>query len=74
MQGFINFDYWGEAYSAAEDRLRAWFESGQLLNSEDVDEGLEKMPNSLASLFTGGNKGIKICRVAPDPDRLLDGT
>jgi NADPH-dependent curcumin reductase CurA len=30
--------------------------------------GLEHMPEALASLFTGGNMGIKMCRDAPDPD------
>ena len=68
MEGFVNFDYWGERYWAAEDALRSWYQAGQLVNCEDVDEGLEKMPNSLASLFAGDNTGIKICRVAPDPD------
>jgi len=28
------------------------------------------MPHSLASLFSGGNTGVKICRVAPDPAGL----
>jgi NADPH-dependent curcumin reductase CurA len=35
-----------------------------------VVEGLKAMPDALASLFTGGNKGNKIVRVAPDPNGL----
>jgi NADPH-dependent curcumin reductase CurA len=66
MQGFVVFDYW-ERWGEAEDALRAWYRQGKLVNCEDVDVGLEKMPESLSSLFTGGNVGIKICRVAPDP-------
>ncbi len=66
MQGFVYFDYW-DRYEEAERDLVGWYEQGLLVNSESVDEGLEKMPEALASLFTGGNRGIKICRVAEDP-------
>jgi NADPH-dependent curcumin reductase CurA len=69
MEGFVSFDYW-DRYAAAEQALAGWYRNGQLVNSEDVDEGLEKMPDAVASLFTGGNRGVKICRVAPDPERL----
>jgi NADPH-dependent curcumin reductase CurA len=66
MQGFVYFDYW-DRYAEAESQLSAWYEQGLLVNCESVTEGLEQMPAALASLFTGGNRGIKICRVAPDP-------
>ncbi len=69
MEGFVSFDYW-DRYAEAEQALAGWYRNGQLLNSEDIDEGLEKMPDAVASLFTGGNRGVKICRVAPDPDWL----
>jgi NADPH-dependent curcumin reductase CurA len=69
MEGFVSFDYW-DRYAEAEQALAGWYRDGRLFNSEDVDEGLEKMPDAVASLFTGGNRGVKICRVAPDPDRL----
>ncbi len=71
MQGFVVFDYW-ERWPEAEQALLDWYRRGELVNCEDVDEGLEKMPESLASLFTGANVGIKICRVAPDPLDLPD--
>lgn len=66
MEGFIMFDFW-DRHEEAEQDLLDWHREGLLKNTEDVDEGLEKMPESLASLFTGGNTGIKICRVSPDP-------
>jgi hypothetical protein len=69
MEGFVVFDYWNRWHEAT-DRLRAWYEAGELQNCEDVTEGLENMPAALASLFRGGNRGIKICRVAPDPEML----
>jgi NADPH-dependent curcumin reductase CurA len=66
MRGYVWFDYWSR-YAEAEDALRGWHSAGVLHECEDFDEGLEKMPDSLASLFSGSNRGIKICRVAPDP-------
>jgi len=69
MEGFVVFDYW-DRYEEAEKDLLGWYREGLLKNTEDVDEGLEKMPESLASLFTGGNMGARICRVSPDPDVL----
>lgn len=70
MEGFVVFDYW-EQYPQAEQDLRRWYIAGRLKNCEDVTDGLENMPAALASLFTGGNRGIKICRVAPDPESVL---
>jgi len=69
MQGFVVFDYWNR-FAEAERDLLDWFRRGKLKNCEDVDLGLEKMPLSLASLFSGGNTGVKICRVSPDPEGL----
>ncbi len=66
MEGFFIFDY-RHRFDEAEADLRSWFESGTLINTEDVDDGLEYMPTTLQSLFTGRNKGIKLCRVSPDP-------
>ena len=69
MQGFVVFDYW-ERWAEAEQALLDWYRAGRLVNCEDVDDGLENMPDSLASLFTGANRGVKICRVAPDPEDI----
>jgi NADPH-dependent curcumin reductase CurA len=69
MEGFIVFDYWSR-YEEAKHDLLGWYREGLLKIAEDVDEGLEKMPESLASLFTGGNTGVKICRVSADPNDL----
>ena len=62
MQGFVYFDYW-DRYAEAEQVLRGWYEKGQLLNTEHLYDGLERMPDALAGLFTGANRGISICRV-----------
>ena len=66
MEGFYIFDYvprWREA----EEKLRSWYLAGKINSCDDVDEGLENMPETLASLFKGTNKGVKINRVAADP-------
>jgi NADPH-dependent curcumin reductase CurA len=66
MEGFVLFDYW-DRYAEAERDLLQWYREGTLHNCEDVTDGLEHMPDALASLFRGANRGAKICRVAPDP-------
>ena len=69
MEGFVLFDYWNR-YHEAEQALLGWYRAGLLKNCEDVTDGLENMPDALGELFRGGNTGIKICRVAPDPEQL----
>jgi len=66
MQGFIVFDYW-KRFAEAEMQLRNWYSTGELIDTNDISEGLEAMPSALNSLFTGDNRGVKICRVSPDP-------
>ncbi len=68
MEGFVNFDYWGDEYTQAEVALTDWYRQGLLVNTEDEVYGLENMPDALGSLFTGGNMGIKMCRIAADPE------
>lgn len=70
MQGFVIFDYW-DRWSEAERELVNWYHDGRLKRCEDISDGLETMPDALACLFTGGNRGVKICRVAPDPVEML---
>ncbi len=67
MEGFFVFDY-ADQFEAAEAVLKTWHRDARLASIEDVAEGLEQMPAALQSLFTGANLGIKLCRVAPDPD------
>lgn len=65
MEGFVVFDYW-DRWPEAERRLRGWYRDGSLVNCEHLAEGLEAMPAALASLFSGGNRGIRVCRVADE--------
>ncbi len=67
MEGFFVFDY-RTRFAEAHARLRDWYDQGVLVDTSDVDDGLEHMPETLGSLFRGTNRGIKLCRVSPDPD------
>lgn len=66
IEGFVVFDYW-KRYPQAQRVLKKWFREGRLKNCDHVLEGLEQMPLALQGLFTGANRGIMNCRVAPDP-------
>jgi len=63
MQGFFIFDYQARM-AEAEAALRGWYESGLLKPTEQEVRGLEHMPEVLAGLFTGENRGVALCRVA----------
>jgi NADPH-dependent curcumin reductase CurA len=66
MQGFFVFDYESE-FPEAESRLRQWHSDGLLKPCEDVLEGLEHMPAALQGLFTGTNRGVRLCQVSAQP-------
>jgi NADPH-dependent curcumin reductase CurA len=66
MEGFFVFDYIPR-FAESEAKLREWFMAGQMNPCEDIDHGLEHVPETLASLFKGTNRGVKLNRVAPDP-------
>jgi NADPH-dependent curcumin reductase len=67
MEGFYTFDYLPR-YGEAEAAMRRWYSEGRIQPCEDIDIGLEQMPDTLGSLFRGKNRGIKLCRVASDPE------
>ncbi len=69
MEGFFVFDY-VERWPAFEQALRQWYREGRLRVFDDVAEGLEHAPEALGSLFSGGNMGGRIIRVADDPEHL----
>lgn len=64
MEGFFVFDY-KDQFAEAEQQLRSWYRQGKLVDNTDALIGLENMPAALASLFSGGNTGVRICQVAP---------
>ena len=62
MEGFIILDYL-ERFPEAQTEMAAWLASGRIKSVEHVVEGLERAPEALNLLFTGGNTGKVIVQV-----------
>jgi NADPH-dependent curcumin reductase CurA len=56
MEGFIVLDFFPRL-PEAQAALAGWLGEGKLKSSEHVVEGLERCPDALNLLFTGGNTG-----------------
>jgi hypothetical protein len=56
MEGFIVLDFFGRL-PEAQAALAGWLAEGRLKSSEHLVEGLERCPDALNLLFTGGNTG-----------------
>jgi NADPH-dependent curcumin reductase CurA len=62
MEGFIIIDYFGRL-PEAQAEIGQWLTEGKLKSAEHVVEGLERAPDALNLLFTGGNTGKVIVKV-----------
>jgi NADPH-dependent curcumin reductase len=62
VQGFIVLDY-ADKYVEAATQLGKWKMFGKLKDRETIVEGLEKAPDAINMLFTGGNIGKTIVKV-----------
>ena len=56
MEGFIILDYL-DRFGGAQMEMAGWIAEGKIKSSEHIVEGLEKAPDALNLLFTGGNTG-----------------
>lgn len=65
MQGFLIFDY-AARFSEGLDALAQWVRAGAIRYREDVLEGLEQAPGSIAGLYRGENLGKRIIRIAAE--------
>ncbi|HEY2388600.1 MAG TPA: NADP-dependent oxidoreductase [Candidatus Binatia bacterium] len=63
MRGFLVLDYLDRAMEAV-GRLMQWSGEGKLVNAVDVAQGLEQTPKAFRNLFTGGNLGKQLVRIA----------
>jgi len=63
MEGFLILDYI-DRFPEGVQRLAAWVREGRITFQEDVEEGLENAPETLARLFTGKNVGKQLLRIA----------
>jgi NADPH-dependent curcumin reductase len=56
MEGFIIIDYL-DRFPAAQMEVAGWIAEGKIKSSEHIVEGLDKAPEALNMLFSGGNTG-----------------
>jgi NADPH-dependent curcumin reductase CurA len=64
MQGFLIFDY-AEHFTEAVRELTQWVRQGLIRYREDILEGIEQAPGSVAGLYRGENFGKRLIRIAP---------
>ena len=64
MQGFIIFDY-ADRFTKALQELTQWVRQGMIRYREDILEGIEQAPGSIASLYRSENFGKRLIRIAP---------
>jgi len=64
MQGFIVLDY-ADRYAEALQQLTQWVRDGLIRYREDILEGIEQAPDSIAGLYRGENFGKRIIKIAP---------
>ena len=62
MEGFIILDY-ADRYPEAQLQLATWIAEGKISHREHLVHGLERAPEALNLLFTGGNTGKVIVRL-----------
>ena len=65
MEGMVVFDY-ADRYGEAVRDLARWMAEGKLQSREHVVEGFEAFPEALLTLFSGGNVGKLVLKVAEE--------
>ena len=63
MQGMVVFDY-ADRFPAAIKDIAQWMKEGKFVSREDVVSGIENFPATMNKLFSGGNFGKLILKVA----------
>jgi NADPH-dependent curcumin reductase CurA len=63
MQGMVVFDY-ADRYGEAIKQIAQWMQEGKFLSKEDVVPGIENFPATMNKLFSGGNFGKLVLKVA----------
>jgi hypothetical protein len=69
MEGFIVMDY-ADRYPEAFANLSKWISEGRITRKFHIVEGLEKAPESLPLLFSGGNSGKLVVHVSGPEAKL----
>jgi NADPH-dependent curcumin reductase CurA len=63
MEGFLLSDFTSE-FDQSRKRLRRWLDEGRIVQRDEVIEGLDRAPETLMRLFSGGNIGKLLIKVA----------
>lgn len=63
MEGIVVFDNVDRYHLAVKD-IAGWMQEGKFKSKEDIVDGLEQFPSALLKLFSGGNFGKLILKVA----------
>ena len=65
IQGFLIFDY-APRFAEGLAALTEWVRTGLIHYREEILDGIEHAPGSIASLSRGENLGKRIIRIAPE--------
>ena len=65
MQGILIFDY-ASRFPEGLAKLTEWVRAGRIRYREDILEGIEEVPGSIAGLYRGENLGKRLIRIAPE--------
>ena len=65
MQGLVVLDY-AARYPEALAELSRWVKEGSVRYREDILEGIESAPGSIAGLYRGENLGKRLIRISPE--------
>jgi len=63
MEGFFIYDY-EDRITEAYTNMSQWIKEGKLSYHEDIQEGLESMPQALNRLFEGKNVGKQLVKIS----------
>jgi NADPH-dependent curcumin reductase len=65
IQGFVVFDF-ASRYLEALEALSQWVREGKVRYREDILDGIEHAPDSIAGLYRGENLGKRLIRIAAE--------
>lgn len=66
MEGFAYFHFTDRIPAARAD-LTQWLDDGRVIMAEDILDGIERYPEALQFMYTGGNIGKLMVRAVPAP-------
>ena len=65
MQGILVSDFRAR-YPEGIEELTRWVRNGSIRYREDIVDGIEQAPGSIASLYRGENLGKRLIRIAEE--------